>query len=269
MKEAAHPISPEHREFLRAVTMRERRVRAARLALLVLLIVSWEIGARYGLVDPFITSSPFRIFKTLVNLYREGNLIYHITVTVVENIIGFILGTLLGTLIAVALWWSEFLSRVLDPYLVVLNALPKIALGPILIVWIGSGPPAIIAMALLISLVVTVITVYSGFTQVDEEKIKLLKTFGATRQQILKKVILPASVPTIVAALKINVGLSWVGVIVGEFLVSRAGLGYLIVYGGQVFKLDLVMASVIILAAAAAVMYQGVARLEKAMTRWQ
>jgi NitT/TauT family transport system permease protein len=177
----------------------------------------------------------------------------------IETIIGFVAGTLLGTGIAMVLWWSDFINKVADPYLVVLNSLPKIALGPILIVWIGAGPASIIAMALLISLVVTIMSVLNGFLEVSPEKIKLLRTFGATKRQVLIKVILPASVPTMIAALKINVGMSWVGVIVGEFLVSRAGLGYLIVYGGQVFRLDLVMTSVLILAGAAAIMYQGVA----------
>jgi len=269
VKEETRLVSMEHLKFIRAVRMENYRVLVARLTILFFFILSWELAGRFGLIDPFITSQPSRILKTLINLYREGQLFHHILITVVENIIGFVSGTLLGTLIAVALWWSSFLSRVLDPYLVVLNALPKIALGPILIVWIGNGPPSIVAMAILISVIVTILTVYSGFVQVDEEKIKILKTFGATKYQILQKVILPASVPTIVSALKINVGLSWVGVIVGEFLVSKAGLGYLIVYGGQVFKLDLVMASVIILAAAAALMYQGMVCLEKSLSRWQ
>lgn len=262
-------ISNEHQAFIKSVKKEERKIQATRIAILLIFILVWELAGYWGFIDTFITSQPSRVVKTLLNLYREGNLFHHIGITVLENIIGFVSGTLLGTLIAVMLWWSSFLSRILDPYIVVLNALPKVALGPILIVWIGSGPSAIIAMALLISLIVTIITVYTGFVQVDEEKIKLLKTFGATKLQILKKVILPASVPTIVSALKINVGLSWVGVIVGEYLVSKAGLGYLIVYGGQVFKLDLVMASVIILSVAAAVMYQGVAWFEKHLHRWQ
>lgn len=269
MMAAEERVSREHQAFLLAVKNQERKILISRAAILIVFLLVWEAAGAWGLVDSFITSQPSRIVRTLSNLYREGTLFYHIGITVLENIIGFVSGTFLGTIIAVLLWWSSFLARVLDPYLVVLNALPKVALGPILIVWIGSGPSAIIAMALLISLIVTILTVYTGFSQVDEEKIKLLKTFGASKLQILEKVILPASIPTIVSALKINVGLSWVGVIVGEYLVSKAGLGYLIVYGGQVFKLDLVMASVIILAVAAAVMYQGVAWLEKQLCRWQ
>jgi NitT/TauT family transport system permease protein len=155
----------------------------------------------------------------------------------------------------------------MEPYLVVLNSLPKIALGPIFIVWIGAGPASIIVMALAISLIVTILEVLNGFIAVDKDKIKLVQTFGANRRQILIKVVLPATFPTIVNALKINVGLSWVGVIMGEFLVSKAGLGYLIVYGGQVFQLDLVMTSVLILAVAAALMYQGVALLERVLVK--
>lgn len=268
MKEELQAVSYEHKLFLREVRLRERKILFSRIAILVIFILLWEVAGQLGIIDPFITSQPTRIWRTLVNLYQEGNLFQHIGITVLETVIGFVFGTILGTIIAIMLWWSSFLSKVLDPYLVVLNALPKIALGPILIVWIGNGPPAIIAMALLISLIVTIITVYTGFTQVDEESIRLLKSFGATKRQVLQKVVLPASVPTIVSALKINVGLSWVGVIVGEFLVSRAGLGYLIVYGGQVFKLDLVMASVIILAVAAALMYQAVLYLEKRFLKW-
>lgn len=120
-----------------------------------------------------------------------------------------------------------------------------------------------------VSLVVTILGVYGGFKEVEQDKIKMLETFGATKYQILQKVIIPASIPTIVNALKINVGLSWVGVIVGEFLVSRAGIGHLIVYGSQIFRLDLVMTSVIILSVLAGLMYQGVAYIEKKLLSWR
>lgn len=255
--------SSDYRHYLLSLKKNKIKIFTTRILLLVAIIFFWEVAAEFKLIDSFITSRPSRVVETLINLHNEGNLYYHIGITIYETVTGFILGTVLGTVAAVILWWSDFFARVLDPYLVVLNSLPKIALGPILIVWIGNGVPAIIAMALLVSIVVTILEVYTGFSQVDSDKIKLLRTFGANKWQILRLVILPASVPTIISALKINVGLSWVGVIVGEFLVSRAGLGYLIVYGGQVFRLDLVMASIIILAAAAACMYQGVVFLEK------
>lgn len=261
-------ISLEHSEFLKKVKHRKLVILSTQIILLILFFIIWEVLARYKIIDSFITSQPSRIIRTLINLYREGELFKHIGITCLETIIGFVLGTVIGTFIAVILWWSEFISKVSEPYLVVLNSLPKIALGPIFIIWIGPGPASIIVMALAISLVVTVLEVLSGFLEVDREKIKLLQTFGANKRQILTKVVLPATFPTIINALKINVGLSWVGVIVGEFLVSKAGLGYLIVYGGQVFQLDLVMTSVVILAIAAAIMYQGVVYLEKLLIKY-
>ena len=263
----APDISEEHKEYLRRVRMEKLWIRFIQLFILVTALALWEICANLKIVDPFITSQPSRVINTIIRLYEDGVLFHHIAITCLEALVGFVLGTLLGTIIAIILWWSKFLCKVLEPYLVVLNSLPKIALGPVFIVWIGAGPAAIIVMTLAISLVVTVLEVLSGFLVIDEEKIKLVQTFGGTKFQVLTKVLLAASSPTIINALKINVGLSWVGVIVGEFLVSKAGLGYLIVYGGQVFKLDLVMTSVIILGVAATVMYQGVIYLEKLLVK--
>jgi NitT/TauT family transport system permease protein len=256
-------VSQEHRGYLRQVKREKLWIRFIQFLILVLALGLWEICADFKIVDPFVTSQPSRVIATMMRLYEEGVLFQHISITCLEAVVGFVSGTLVGTIIAIILWWSDFLCKVLEPYLVVLNSLPKIALGPIFIVWIGAGPVAIIIMTLAISLIVTVLEVLNGFLAIDQEKIKLVQTFGGTKYQVLTKVLLPASAPTIINALKINVGLSWVGVIVGEFLVSKAGLGYLIVYGGQVFKLDLVMSSVIILGLAAAVMYQGVVYLEK------
>jgi NitT/TauT family transport system permease protein len=260
-------ISKEHKDFLKRVRRQTIMIRFTQLFILILIFGLWEFLAAMKIIDPFITSQPSRIIKTIITLYREGSLFGHIFVTCVEIIVGFILGTVLGTILAIVLWWSEFISKVSEPYLVVLNSLPKIALGPVFIVWIGAGPAAIIAMTLAISLIVTILEVLNGFIAIDKEKVKLVQTFGGTKLQVMTKVILPASLPTIINALKINVGLSWVGVIVGEFLVSKAGLGYLIVYGGQVFRLDLVMTSVIILSVAATLMYQGVVYLEKLLVK--
>ena len=177
--------------------------------------------------------------------------------------VGFLSGTMLGIVIAIILWCSKFLSNVAEPFLVVLNSLPKIALGPVIIIWVGAGTSAIIVMALAISLIVTILEILNGFINTDSEKIKMAKTFNANKFQILTKIVIPANISTFINSLKVNIGLSLVGVISGEFLVSKAGLGYLIVYGGQVFQLDLVMASVVILGILAAVMYEAVVLLEK------
>jgi NitT/TauT family transport system permease protein len=261
--------SHEHEEYLRKVKRRKRAIVVIQLLILIVFFVLWEVAARLKIVDPFLVSQPSRMLTFLVKLYGEGTLLTHIWVTCYETIIGFVLGTIVGTLIAMLLWWSDFICKVLDPYLVVLNALPKIALGPILIFWIGNGQPAIIAIALMISLIVTIISVLSGFNEVDEDKIKLLQTFGATKYQTMRYVVFPASIPTMISALKINVGLSWVGVIVGEFLVAQEGLGFLIVFGGQIAQLDMVMLSIIILSVAAYLMYEMVAILERKYIRWR
>lgn len=261
-------MSEERKSYLKKRVRHKRAVMILRAAILICFFVLWEVAARAGWIDAFIMSSPSRMAETVTNLYISGDLFHHIGISCLETVIGFLLGTLAGILIAVALWNSPFLSKVLDPYLVVLNSLPKTALGPVFIVWIGAGPSSIIAMTLAISLIVTILDVHNGFLSTDKEKIKLMRTLGATKRQILFKLVLPANLPTMINALKVNVGLSWVGVIMGEFLVSKAGLGYLIVYGSQVFKMDLVMATVIILAAAAAIMYQCLLILEKSLKKY-
>ncbi len=262
-----HSPSPRRAAYLRRRARQARIIRLWQIALLVALFALWELSTRLGWSDGFLISSPGRVAATAAALWREGNLWRHIGISVLETVIGFTAGTALGTLIAVAMWWSDTLSRVLDPYLVVLNALPKTALGPIFIVWMGAGMGAIVTMTLAISLIVTILNMYQGFRGTDPEKIRLMRTLGAGRGQILRLLVFPANWATLLATLKVNVGLSWVGVIMGEFLVSRAGLGYLIVYGSQVFNMDLVMASVLILAAAAVIMYRLVLGAEKYLNR--
>ena len=260
-------LSPRREAYLLRLRRENRRVRIWQIALVAGLFILWELSCRVGLSDGFLVSCPSRMARTLWTLCRSGELWRHIAVSCGETVLGFTAGTLLGTAAAVGMWWSDTAARILDPYLVVLNALPKTALGPIFIVWMGAGPGAISAMTLAISLVVTILEVHNGFRSTDEGKIQLLRSLGANRLQLLCKLVLPANFTTLVNALKVNVGLSWVGVIMGEFLVSRAGLGYLIVYGSQVFKMDLVMASVLLLALAAAGMYQGVLFLEKGLKK--
>ena len=231
-------------------------------------ILLWEILANVGIIDSFIASQPSRIVKTFMNL-SQNDLLTHLGVTCFETIVGFGLGALLGVVIAIILWWSKFLSKVADPFLVILNSLPKIALGPVIIIWVGAGMGAIIVMALAISLIVTVLEILNGFLNTDKELLKMAKTFNANKLQVLTKIVIPANISTFLNSLKVNIGLSLVGVISGEFLVSKAGLGYLIVYGGQVFQLDLVMTSVIILSIVAWIMYQGVVLLGKIVQKEQ
>lgn len=259
-------VSPARRVYLRSIQSRRRRILFSQIGILILLIAAWEVAARVGLIDSFVFSQPSRILATYANMSQNG-LLTHIGVTVFETLTGFLLGAVCGTLLAIVLWWSPFVAKVSEPYLVVLNSLPKIALGPIIIIIAGAGTKAIIVMALAISLIVTVLEMLNGFHRTDPELIRMTETFGARRSQIFTKVVFPYNISTLFNSLKINIGLSLVGVIAGEFLVSKAGLGYLIVYGGQVFKLDLVMASVIILSAVAALMYEAVCLLQKLVAR--
>ena len=259
-------ISKDRKKYIRKIRINKITILITQILLLVAFIALWEILADAKVINSFITSSPSRILKTFLNM-SNNNLMMHVGVTVYETIIGFIAGTLLGVIIAILLWWSEFLSKVLEPFLVVLSSLPKTALGPIIIIWVGAGTPAIIVMAVAISLVVTILDMSNGFFNTDKEKIKMAKSFNATKLQLLTKIVIPSNISTFINTLKVNIGLSLVGVITGEFLVSKAGLGYLIVYGGQVFQLDLVMTSVIILGIVAAIMYQSVVILEKIILR--
>ncbi|MDS0527169.1 ABC transporter permease [Clostridium sp. SHJSY1] len=256
-------MTSEHEHYIKKLKFNKFKVTFFRIFILVLFIGLWEIAADYKWIDPFLTSSPSRMINSLISIYETGSLFTHIWVTCYETILGFTLGTILGTIVAIILWICPFAAKVLDPYLVVLNALPKVALAPIIIFWVGNGITAIIVIALLISIVTTIISVYTGFKEVDTEKLMLMKTFQASKFQILRYLIIPYSIPILISALKINVGLSWVGVIMGEFLVAREGLGFLIVYGGQISQLDMVMMSIIILSIIAFIMYKLVFFVEK------
>lgn len=240
----------------------------SQLLILIFLIILWQSLANLNLINTFITSSPKNILDTIINLYQTNNLFHHIWVTIYETIISFSLGTILGILIAIILWYNKFIYKVLDPYLTILNSLPKVSLGPILIIWVGANIKSIIVMSLLISVIITIITVYNGFISTDINKIKLLKSFGSTKYQILKYLILPSNYPTIISSLKINISMSLIGVIMGELLVSKEGIGYLIMYGSQVFNLDLVITGIIILMIVSYIMYLIINHLEKILIKY-
>ena len=255
-------MSDERKKYLQKIKTEKILVVVSQVLILLVFLVIWEVLANKGIIDSFITSSPSRIINTFSN-FASNDLIMHTKVTCYETLIGFLLGTTIGIIIAIILWWSKFISKVVEPYLVVLNSLPKVALGPIIIIWVGAGTKAIIVMAIAISLIVTILDILNGFLNTDKDIIKMAKTFNASKLQILTKIVIPANITNFINSLKINIGLSLVGVISGEFLISKAGLGYLITYGGQVFKLDLVMSSVIILGIVAGIMYLAVMLIEK------
>ena len=243
-------LSPERRAYLAALRRDRRRLVLCRAGVLVGFVLLWELAARVGWIDSFIMSSPSRILATFGEL-RENQILTHMAVTLYETLTGFCLGAFGGLGLAVLLWQSDFVSRVAEPYLVVLNSLPKIALGPVII----------------ISMIVTVLEMLEGYHTTDPELLRMAGAFGAGRWQLFTKIVFPANLPALFNSLKINIGLSLVGVIAGEFLVSKAGLGYLIVYGGQVFQLDLVMAGVVILALMAVALYGCITLAERAVLR--
>ena len=232
---ARNELSKERLLYVKKQKTNKTLVTLLRVGILVFLIALWEILARIGVIDSFLMSMPSKIVLTIKDLFLTGDLLTHVFTTLYETVLGFLIATVLGTVIALLLWWSEFLRKVLEPYIVVLNSLPKIALGPIIIVWFGAGTKSIVFMAIIITIIVTIITMQNGFLATEKSKILLMNSLGASKMQTLIKLVIPASIPTFVSCLKINVGMAWIGSIMGEYLVSKQGIGYLIVYGGQVF----------------------------------
>lgn len=259
--------SKEHKKYLRKIKINKVLIHITQIFILISFILLWEFLSKNEYINSFIYSSPSKIVETLKKLYLENNLFKHIWITIYETIISFTLATLLGTLVAIILWYSKFLYKVLDPYLTIINSLPKVALGPIIIIIFGANINSIIIMALLISLILTILNVYNGFINTDSNKIKLMKSFGATKIQILIKLIIPYNYHVILNTIKINVSMTLIGVIMGELLVSKEGIGYLINYGSEVFNLNLVFTGILILLIVSYIMYALVSHLEKILIR--
>lgn len=259
--------SSEFKKYLKKKKIKKILIIFSQISILLVCIILWEYLANKEIINTFIYSSPSRMLNTIINLYVDNNLFNNIWTTVYETVISFSLATIFGTIIAIMFWYSKFFYKVMEPYLTVLNSLPKVALGPIIIIIFGANINSIIIMALLISLIITISNVYSGFINTDKNKIKLLNSFNATKWQILKYLVIPSNYHIIINSLKINVGMSLVGVIMGEFLVSKSGIGYLINYGSEVFNLDLVFAGIIILLIVSYLMYLVVLYIEKVLIK--
>lgn len=260
-------VSVAQKEFVRKHLIKNRRIRIYQLIILIGFIAFWEISTHFGIVDPFIFSSPSRVVKTIIEMTVDGKLFYHIGITVLETLVSFALVNLIGLIVAIILWWNDSISKVLEPYLIVLNSLPKSALAPVFIVWLGNNMKTIIIAAISVALFGSIITIYSDFKAVEEDKIKLIYTLGGNKKHVLLKVVLPSNIPSMIRLMKVNIGLSLVGVIIGEFLAAKAGLGYLIIYGSQVFKLNWVIMSIVILCIIATGLYKLLSFFEKKYTR--
>ena len=260
-------VSQSQKIYLEGIRKEKIRVNCVRVLILVLFVALWEMCARTGVINDFIFSSPSRIVKCFVSMCADGSLFRHMWVTLYETFISFFLVIGVGLVAAVLMWLSRSFSRIIEPYIVVLNSLPKSALAPILIVWLGNNIRTIIISAISVAVFGTILTLYTGFMVMDPDKIKLIKTLGGNRFHVLTKVLIPGNLAVILNTMKVNMGLSLVGVIIGEFLAANEGLGYLIIYGSQVFKLDWVMLSIIILCIMATVLYQLINILEKVLER--
>ena len=255
-------ISKEHQKYLKDIKKEKYLILSIQIGVLVLFLALWELLTYFKIIDAFFYSSPSRIINTIGVIFSSGEMFSHIGTTLIETILGFTLSTIIGTGVAILFWWSERLRRIFEPYMIVLNSLPKIALGPLIIIWFGTGLKSIVFMCILICVIITTISMLNSFLSCDPDKVLLMKSMHAKKSQIFMKLIFPNSFGDLISVLKINVGLSWVGTIMGEYLASKAGLGYLIVYGGQVFNTNLVMASTVILCILAGIMYFGVFKLE-------
>lgn len=256
-------VSSAQRAYVTAYITKMKRVRLAQILILVIFLGVWEVATRFGIIDPFVFSSPSRVIECIYTMALDGSLFRHIGITLLETFISFALVILLGLIIAIILWWNDSVSKVLEPYLVILNSLPKSALAPVFIVWLGNNMKTIIIAAISVAVFGSIITLFTDFKEVEEDKIKLIRTLGGTKKDILLRVVIPSNISSIISVMKVNIGLSLVGVIIGEFLAAKAGLGYLIIYGSQVFKLDYVIMSIVILSIVAALLYKLLGYFEK------
>lgn len=260
-------MSKEHKNYLKNIKKEKTIIKTIQILIVILIISIWQYAASKGLINTFISSSPENILKTIINLYKNGSLINHIFITLYEVIISFVLSSFIGLVIAALLWRYNILFKIIDPYLTILNSMPKVSLGPIIIILAGAGTKSIIIMALCISVIITIINMHQAFKETDKNKIRLMESFKASRNQIFFKLILPSNLNNLINILKVNIGLIFIGVIMGEFLVSKAGVGYLIMYGSQVFNLNLVMTGIILLAVMASLMHYTIIFIEKKLKK--
>lgn len=258
-------ISIAQQKFLTAQRKHKRTVACSRLLIFVSFVLLWEGAAYFHLIDSFIFSSPSKVLVCFYQMLTENSLLAHIGITLFETIVSFVLVILCALAVTILLWFNRKLSETLEPYLVILNSLPKSALAPLLIVWLGASYKTIIITGMSVAIFGSILSLYTCFASVDPEKIKLIYTLGGRKYHVMSKVILPSNIPTLFSVMKVNIGLCLVGVIIGEFIAAKSGLGYLIIYGSQVFKLDWVILGIVILCIMAMTLYGTLGLLE----RWQ
>lgn len=250
-------------EYLKNLKKRKLKIIIFQFLIFAMFLFIWEMAAKHGLIDIFFFSSPSAVCSKIYTMFIDGSLLYHTGTTFMETILSFLLVTILSIIFAILLWYQELVAKILEPFFVALNSLPKSALAPLLIVWLGTGSKTIIIAGISVAIFGSIMNLYTGFNQIDPDYEKLILTLGGTKKDIMNKIVFPYSVPLFITNMKINIGLCLVGVIIGEFLAARKGLGYQIIYGTQVFQLDLVITSIILLCAIATILYLVIHQLEK------
>lgn len=256
-------ISTAQMLYLKKQKRHKYIVSFSRVLILILFLLLWEFTAHYEIIDSFVFSSPSKIVKCFWSMVLDKSIFSHIGITLYETIFSFLFVIFFSILIAILLWSSQKLSDITEPYLVVLNSLPKSALAPLLIVWLGANPTTIIVCGMSIAIFGSILNLYTNFVHVDEEEIKLIYTLHGNRFHVLTKVVLPSSVPSIMNMMKVNIGLCLVGVVIGEFLAAKSGLGYLIIYSSQVFKMDWLLMSIVLLCIMAMVLYTFISFIQR------
>ena len=255
--------SEEHQLFLKKEKRRKFFIHIMQLLIILVFLTIWEILSSLNIINPFLYSSPSKIINTILNMFHSNTLFNHVGITLYEVLISFFIASILGLLIATILWWNKCIAKIVEPYITIINSLPKVALGPLIIIWAGASIKSIIVMSLMISLFITIINLYQAFITTEENYITLLKSFKANKKDIFFKVVLPSNKENIICALKVNMSMNFIGVIMGELLVSKKGLGYLITYGSQVFNINLVISSIFILGILSFIIYFIISTIEK------
>lgn len=262
------PMTECQKTYVKSVKQQHILIHIYQIAILIFFVILWEYTATHHIINDFIFCSPSKLVKTFITMTKDGSLFHHIGITLFETLASFAIVIIGSLLIATLFWWNQTISKVLEPYLVILNSLPKSALAPVLIVWLGSNKTTIIVCALSVAIFGSILNVYTGFINVDPDKIKLIQTLRGSRFQCLRLVVIPSNIPNILSIMKVNIGLCLVGVVIGEFLAAREGLGYLIIYGSQTFKMSNVLLSIFILCIIAMLLYMILQHFEKKMSEY-
>ncbi|MEX2281783.1 MAG: ABC transporter permease [Gemmatimonadota bacterium] len=255
-----------HRRELARTT---RKILLIQIGLVILAVAVWELLVRLGFARELLVGQPARILHFLISMWKDGSLIRHSWVTTAETIVGSLGGFILGAVCGLLVWWSKTVERVIDPIVVALNSLPKIALTPIFLLWFGVGFSMKVALTLSTVFLVTFITAVAALAATDKELLQLTAALGGSRWQIFRNVVVPSSLPWLISAMKLNIGFGLTGAVVGEFVAANEGIGYLLLYGAQVYEMSLVWAGIFVLLVVAMLMYVSIVLLERWLLPWR